>query len=173
MTKFLWLTLVLIMVMGLKGEKEEMTYWELILPRTATGLTLVCPFPSRTVFFCSSVPLPIFLLLLHIPLFIQSPHSLCPFLIRLSIFYSHILLWLISILIPHLCALTSAQPHAGPSSLRLPSTLSSPIYSSFPTTSESWSWPFFPLCSRAFFPLGFLISKEWCIKSFTSTCGTN
>lgn len=84
MTEFLWLTLVLIMIMGWRGEKKEMTYWELILPMTATGLILVCPFLSKAVYFCSSLPLPIFLFLLHIPLFIQSLHSLCPFLIHLS-----------------------------------------------------------------------------------------
>lgn len=94
-----------------------MTYWELILPMTATGLILVCPLLSKAVYFCSSLPLPIFLFLLHIPLFIQFLYSLCPFLIHLWIFFNHILLslpifWFLTPVLWPLLSHMQVPPHS-------------------------------------------------------------
>lgn len=144
------------MVMGRRGEKE-MTYWELILPMTATCLILVCPFLSKAVFFCSCPPLPIFLLLLHIPLFIWSLHSLCSFLMHLPIFLI-ISCFCSSVLSPHSCALTSAQPHADLSSLRL-QLCQTPSPLIFPPL-ESPDLRLSSLSAPGFFPSKFILSQR-------------
>lgn len=97
--------------------------------------------------FSSAVPLPSSLLLPYIPLFIQSPHS-AHISSTFPSFLSH-LAFTVSILIPHSCALTSAQPQAGRSpSHRLPSTLSMPTYPSLLITA------FLYFLLQVLFPLG-------------------
>lgn len=105
-----------------------MTYWEPTPPMTATALILVCCLLSKTVFFYSSLPSS--LILPDMPLFIQSLHSLCQFLIDLNLLH-HTLLSAFWFLAPALWPLLSQMqvpPHSdflrvcqSPSTLVFPS----------------------------------------------------
>lgn len=119
--------------------------------RSNPGLSF--PIQGCLLLLFSSLPLPIFLFLLHIPLVIQPLYSLCPFFIHFSIFFNHTLLSL-----PVFWFLTPAVLWPLLSHMQVPPHSDS-INFVKPHLLGSWSWPFFLLCSRFFFPLSLFYLK--------------